>query len=37
LRNTDLSASDIARRSLEIAAEICVYTNDEIIVEEMGG
>ena len=37
LRNTDLSASDIARRSLEIAAEICVYTNDEIIVEEMSG
>ena len=37
LRNTDLSASDIARRSLEIAAEICVYTNDEIVVEEMGG
>jgi ATP-dependent HslUV protease subunit HslV len=37
LRNTDLSASDIARRSLEIAAEICVYTNDEIVVEEIGG
>jgi ATP-dependent HslUV protease subunit HslV len=36
-RNTDLSASDIARRSLEIAAEICVFTNHEIVVEEMGG
>jgi ATP-dependent HslUV protease subunit HslV len=36
IRNTDLSAADIARRSLEIAAEICVYTNHEIVVEEMG-
>jgi ATP-dependent HslUV protease subunit HslV len=37
MRNTDLPAAEIARRSLEIAAEICVYTNDEIIVEEMAG
>jgi ATP-dependent HslUV protease subunit HslV len=37
LRNSELSAAEIARRSLEIAAEICVYTNNEIIVEEMGG
>jgi ATP-dependent HslUV protease subunit HslV len=36
LRNTDLSAVEIAKRSLEIAAGICVYTNDEISVEEMG-
>jgi ATP-dependent HslUV protease subunit HslV len=36
VRNSDLPAADIARRSLEIAAEICVYTNDEIVVEEMG-
>lgn len=36
VRNTELPAADIARRSLEIAAEICVYTNQEIIVEEMG-
>jgi ATP-dependent HslUV protease subunit HslV len=35
-RNTDLPAAEIARRSLEIAAEICVYTNSEIVVEEMG-
>ena len=28
--------SEIARRALEIAAEICIYTNNEIIVEEMG-
>jgi ATP-dependent HslUV protease subunit HslV len=37
LRNSDLPAAEVARRSLEIAAEICVYTNNEIIVEEMGG
>jgi len=37
VRNSDLPAAEIARRSLEIAAEICVYTNNEIIVEEMGG
>jgi len=37
VRNSDLPAPEIARRSLEIAAEICVYTNNEIIVEEMGG
>ena len=36
LRNSDLPAAEIARRSLEIAAEICIYTNDEIMVEEMG-
>ena len=35
-RNTDLPAAEIARRSLDIAAEICVYTNSEIVVEEMG-
>lgn len=35
--NTELSAAEIARKSLEIAASICVYTNDNIIVEEIGG
>src|SRR3989304_257566 len=28
-----LSAKEIVRRSLEIAAEICIYTNDKITVE----
>ncbi|MBT9253384.1 MAG: ATP-dependent protease subunit HslV [Brockia lithotrophica] len=32
----DLTAADIARKSLEIASEICVYTNDRIVVEELG-
>jgi len=31
--NTDLSAEEIAKKSLEIAASICVYTNSNIIVE----
>lgn len=31
--NTDLPAEDIARKSLEIAASICVFTNENIIVK----
>ena len=31
--NTPLPAPDIARKALEIASEICVYTNGNIIVE----
>lgn len=34
LAHTDLSAGDIVRRSLEIAAELCIYTNRNIEVEE---
>jgi ATP-dependent HslUV protease subunit HslV len=30
-----LSAEDIARRAMKIAAEICVYTNGNIIVESI--
>ena len=33
LQNTDLSAAEIAEKALHIAASICVYTNDQIIVE----
>ena len=33
IANTDLTAPEIARKALEIASEICVYTNDHIIVE----
>lgn len=35
LQNTDLSAAEIALKSLEIASEICVYTNGHITVEEV--
>ncbi len=33
--HTDLSAVEIVRKSLEIAAGIDIYTNDNIIVEEL--
>jgi ATP-dependent HslUV protease subunit HslV len=33
--NTELSAPDIVRRSLEISGNICVYSNQQIIVEEL--
>jgi ATP-dependent HslUV protease subunit HslV len=32
---TELSAREIAERSLRIAAEICLYTNDQISLEEL--
>lgn len=35
LEDTDKSAEDIARKALEIAAEICVYTNDNLVVEKL--
>ena len=35
LENTDLSAKEIAVKSLEIASNICVYTNGNIVVEEV--
>ncbi|MEC2176103.1 Ntn hydrolase family protein, partial [Bacillus amyloliquefaciens] len=31
----NLSAKDIAHAALKIAGEICVYTNDQIILEEL--
>ncbi len=34
MRNTDLSAKEIATKALEIASEICVFTNGHITVEE---
>src|SRR6202451_1676701 len=30
VRNTGLAAEDVARKGLEIAGEICIYTNDDI-------
>ncbi|QDT50205.1 ATP-dependent protease subunit HslV [Symmachiella dynata] len=34
MRNTDLKSADIVKKSLEVAAEIDIYTNTEIVVEE---
>jgi len=36
-QHSDLSAADIVRKALHIAAEICIYTNQEITVLELGG
>ena len=33
MHNTDLTAEEIAQKALHIAASICVYTNDHIVVE----
>lgn len=35
LMSFDLSAEEIARRALAIAAQICVYTNSQIVVESI--
>ncbi len=34
-QNTDLPPGEVVRKSLEIAASICVFTNNNIIVEEL--
>lgn len=33
--NTELSAYQIVEKSLQIAADICIYTNDNLIIEEI--
>ncbi len=37
MQNTSLSAREIAEKSLEIASDICIYTNNKIFVEELNG
>lgn len=34
--HTDLGAAEVVQEALTIAARICVYTNDEISIEELG-
>ena len=36
LQNTDLAARDIAEKALCIAGDICVFTNHNLIIEELG-
>jgi ATP-dependent HslUV protease subunit HslV len=36
IAQTELSADEIARKSIEIASKICIYTNDSIIMEAIG-
>jgi ATP-dependent HslUV protease, peptidase subunit HslV len=35
MENTDLNAREIAVKSLKIAADICVYTNNQMTIEEL--
>jgi ATP-dependent HslUV protease, peptidase subunit HslV len=36
LENTSLSAEDTVRKSLEIAADLCIYTNRSLVIETLG-
>lgn len=36
LENTELSAREVVEKSLNIAASICVYTNNSLTIEELG-
>jgi ATP-dependent HslUV protease subunit HslV len=36
LFDSDLGAEEIARKAMGIAAEICVYTNDSLVLEKIG-
>jgi ATP-dependent HslUV protease subunit HslV len=35
IENTELSAREIAEKSLKIAGQICIYTNDQLTIEEL--
>ncbi|MBX5494826.1 MAG: ATP-dependent protease subunit HslV [Bryobacteraceae bacterium] len=36
LENTQLGAREIAEKAMAIAADICIYTNDKTVFEELG-
>jgi len=36
LDSTDLSAREIVEKSLNIAGDICIYTNHNLTIEELG-
>ena len=35
LMDTDLSAEDVAKKSITVASEICVFTNNNIKIEKI--
>ncbi len=35
IKHTDMSAREVVMEAMKISADICVYTNDQIIVEEL--
>jgi ATP-dependent HslUV protease subunit HslV len=36
LRNTQMPARQLVEQAMQIAAKICIYTNDNITYEELG-
>lgn len=36
LKHSELPPADIAKEAMEIAAELCIYTNNHLIFEELG-
>ncbi len=35
MANTDMTAREIAEKSMKIAGDICIYTNDQVTIEEL--
>ena len=35
IENTELSSREIVERSLNIAADICIYTNRNLVIEDL--
>jgi len=35
VKHSDLSASEIAKEAMAIASQICIYTNDQVVIEEL--
>jgi ATP-dependent HslUV protease subunit HslV len=35
IENTEMTAREIAEKSLKIAGQICIYTNDQLTIEEL--
>jgi ATP-dependent HslUV protease subunit HslV len=35
LRNTSLSAREIVEQAMKLAAEMCIYTNEQVTIEEL--
>ena len=36
IENTKLAAREIAEKAMKIAGQICIYTNDNVVYEELG-
>lgn len=35
LRHTDMSAKEVVQEAMKIASEICIYTNSDLVIEEL--